>query len=84
MLKTYTVSAVIVVIMLVAVIGIISCANEAEENISVSLVFIDEFTGDPIQGVEMFIHQAVFQFELWTARKAPVESMRRVVMESLR
>lgn len=58
MLKTYTVSAVIVVIMLVAVIGIISCANEAEENISVSLVFIDEFTGDPIQGVEMFINGA--------------------------
>ncbi len=37
-----------------------------------------------IQGVEMFIHQAVFQFELWTGRKAPVECMRRVVMESLR
>lgn len=36
-----------------------------------------------IPGVEMFIHQAVFQFELWTGRPAPVESMRRVVMESL-
>ncbi len=36
-----------------------------------------------IQGVEMFIYQAVFQFELWTGRKAPVEVMRRVVMESL-
>ena len=36
-----------------------------------------------IPGVEMFIHQAVFQFELWTGRPAPVESMRRVVMEAL-
>jgi shikimate dehydrogenase len=36
-----------------------------------------------VPGVEMFIHQAVFQFELWTGRQAPVEIMRRVVMESL-
>jgi shikimate dehydrogenase len=36
-----------------------------------------------IPGVEMFLHQAVFQFELWTGRKAPVEVMRRVVMASL-
>lgn len=36
-----------------------------------------------IPGVEMFIHQAVFQFELWTGQSAPVERMRRVVMEAL-
>jgi shikimate dehydrogenase len=36
-----------------------------------------------VQGVEMFIHQAVFQFELWTGQAAPVDRMRQVVMESL-
>jgi shikimate dehydrogenase len=36
-----------------------------------------------VPGVEMFIHQAVFQFELWTGKPAPVECMRRVVMEAL-
>jgi len=56
MLKKYAVSAVIVMFTIVALVGIISCANEAEESISVSLVFIDELTGDPIQGVEMFVN----------------------------
>jgi shikimate dehydrogenase len=36
-----------------------------------------------IPGVEMFIHQAVFQFELWTGQEAPVDRMRQVVMEAL-
>ena len=36
-----------------------------------------------VPGVEMFIHQAVFQFELWTGESAPVDCMRRVVMEAL-
>jgi shikimate dehydrogenase len=36
-----------------------------------------------VPGVEMFIHQAVFQFELWTGQEAPVDVMRRVVMEAL-
>ena len=36
-----------------------------------------------VPGVEMFIHQAVFQFELWTGEPAPVDCMRRVVMEAL-
>lgn len=36
-----------------------------------------------IQGVEMFIHQAVFQFELWTGESAPVDVMRNVVLEAL-
>ncbi len=36
-----------------------------------------------VPGVEMFIHQAVSQFEIWTGEPAPVECMRRVVMEAL-
>ncbi len=36
-----------------------------------------------ISGVEMFIHQAVLQFEKFTGHTAPVEVMRRVVMEHL-
>jgi shikimate dehydrogenase len=37
-----------------------------------------------VRGVEMFLHQAALQFELWTGVAAPMETMRRVVMESLR
>lgn len=37
-----------------------------------------------ISGIEMFINQAVLQFELFTGETAPVEVMRRVVMEKLR
>lgn len=36
-----------------------------------------------ISGVEMFINQAVLQFEIFTGGPAPEEVMRRVVMESL-
>jgi len=36
-----------------------------------------------IQGVEMFINQAVLQFERFTGVEAPIEAMRRVVMEKL-
>lgn len=32
-----------------------------------------------IPGLEMFLHQAVAQFERWTGRAAPVEVMRRVL-----
>ncbi len=32
-------------------------------------------------GVEMFINQAVLQFELWTAKRAPVELMRKIVLK---
>jgi len=32
-----------------------------------------------IQGVEMFLHQAVGQFELWTGESAPVETMRNIL-----
>jgi 3-dehydroquinate dehydratase/shikimate dehydrogenase len=37
-----------------------------------------------VPGVEHFVRQAVEQFELWTGRPAPVETMRRVVVEALR
>jgi shikimate dehydrogenase len=36
-----------------------------------------------IAGVEMFVNQAVIQFELWTGKKAPREAMRDVVLEHL-
>ena len=36
-----------------------------------------------VSGVEMFINQAVLQFKAFTGREAPVEVMRRVVMEAL-
>ena len=37
-----------------------------------------------IPGVEMFINQAVEQFELWTKREAPVKAMRELVLEELK
>ncbi|MCK4425842.1 MAG: shikimate dehydrogenase, partial [Deltaproteobacteria bacterium] len=36
-----------------------------------------------ISGVDMFINQAVLQFERFTGVDAPIEVMRRVVMEHL-
>jgi shikimate dehydrogenase len=36
-----------------------------------------------ISGLEMFVNQAVIQFELWTGKKAPRAVMRRVVVEHL-
>ena len=36
-----------------------------------------------VSGVEMFVNQAVAQFELWTGRPAPADVMRRVVLEQL-
>jgi len=36
-----------------------------------------------ISGLEMFINQAVVQFELWTDHKAPEAVMRKVVLENL-
>jgi len=36
-----------------------------------------------VPGIEHFVRQAVEQFELWTGRPAPVETMRRVVVEAL-
>ncbi|MDH5429891.1 MAG: shikimate dehydrogenase [Nitrospirota bacterium] len=32
-----------------------------------------------IQGMEMFLHQAVGQFELWTGQPAPVDTMRNIL-----
>ena len=36
-----------------------------------------------IPGVEMFVNQAVLQFERWTGKKAPREAMRGVVLKHL-
>jgi shikimate dehydrogenase len=36
-----------------------------------------------ISGADMFINQAVLQFEAFTGAKAPEEVMRKVVMENL-
>jgi shikimate dehydrogenase len=36
-----------------------------------------------LSGVEMFIHQAVLQFEAFTGERAPEDVMRKVVMENL-
>ncbi len=36
-----------------------------------------------VEGMEMFLGQALLQFELWTGRKPPVEVMRRVLVERL-
>lgn len=37
-----------------------------------------------IPGLEMFVNQAVVQFELWTGKSAPVDVMRKVVEENLK
>lgn len=37
-----------------------------------------------IRGIEMFVNQAVVQFELWTGEKAPVALMQKVLEDSLR
>lgn len=36
-----------------------------------------------VSGVEMFVNQAVFQFELWTGKKAPHAVMRDAVLQHL-
>jgi len=36
-----------------------------------------------IDGVTMFVNQAVGQFERWTKQKAPIETMRNIVLEQL-
>ena len=36
-----------------------------------------------ISGVELFINQAVEQFELWNKRKAPITSMRDIVLRTI-
>ena len=37
-----------------------------------------------IPGLEMFVNQAVIQFELWTGQRAPVSVMRKIVEENLK
>lgn len=36
-----------------------------------------------VDGLSMFVHQGAIQFELWTGAKAPVEIMRKVVLDEL-
>ena len=36
-----------------------------------------------VSGVELFVHQAAGQFELWTGKPAPIDLMRQVVEEKL-
>lgn len=36
-----------------------------------------------VDGVAMFVHQGAVQFELWTGKKAPVDIMRKVVLDEL-
>jgi shikimate dehydrogenase len=36
-----------------------------------------------VEGMEMFLGQAMVQFQLWTGEKPPAEVMRRVVLERL-
>jgi shikimate dehydrogenase len=36
-----------------------------------------------IMGLEMFVNQAALQFELWTDKKAPLDLMKKVVVEAL-
>jgi len=37
-----------------------------------------------VSGVEMFIAQGIAQWEIWMGERAPVETMRRVVLDVLR
>jgi shikimate dehydrogenase len=36
-----------------------------------------------IPGIEMFVNQALLQFEAWTGERAPRQAMRQVVLEHL-
>jgi shikimate dehydrogenase len=36
-----------------------------------------------VDGVSMFVHQGAFQFERWTGKQAPVQLMKRTVLEVL-
>ncbi len=36
-----------------------------------------------VSGVEMFVNQALFQFEAWTGQPAPKAVMQKVVLDNL-
>lgn len=38
---------------------------------------------ETIPGIEMFVHQAARQFEIWTGKPAPLDDMQSVVMKTL-
>lgn len=48
------------------------------------LKFAEQSGCTTIRGIEMFINQAVFQFELWTGKPAPVSVMRTILEQHLR
>lgn len=37
-----------------------------------------------VEGVSMFVHQGAIQFERWTGKKAPVQLMKRTILENLK
>lgn len=37
-----------------------------------------------VDGVAMFVHQGAFQFQRWTGRKAPVQLMKKMVLDALK
>ena len=37
-----------------------------------------------VDGVAMFVHQGAFQFERWTGKKAPVQLMKKTVLDALK
>jgi 3-dehydroquinate dehydratase/shikimate dehydrogenase len=46
------------------------------------LKLANERGAQAIPGVEMFVHQAARQFEIWTGKPAPIEEMQRVVLSA--
>jgi shikimate dehydrogenase len=36
-----------------------------------------------VNGASMFVYQGVAQFEMWTGKKAPVDIMRKTVLDAL-
>ncbi len=39
---------------------------------------------ETVSGIEMFVAQGVAQWEIWTGRRAPIDQMRRAVLNALR
>ena len=41
------------------------------------------YTPTALNGLEMLLYQGVAQFEMWTGEKAPVEIMRKALLEAI-
>ena len=37
-----------------------------------------------VSGIDMFVYQAALQFELWTGKQAPIDIMKKVLLENLK